>query len=152
MKMFVCFSLFVSLVINWRFVQGVTCFSPYDSWERLQPPYQPHLVKKMEKLWFILDLSLMVTTFEKLAQNKALCISAGIRGEESRRIKQINQFSPPGSLIFSRYSRIFLCVIWESLSSFIYIIEMSVRAVTAVHLCITWLCVYWVTEIKRCKK
>lgn len=36
----------------------------------------------------------MVTAFEKLAQNKAPCISAGIRGEESRRIKQINHSFP----------------------------------------------------------
>lgn len=35
----------------------------------------------------------MLTAFEKLAQNKAPCISAGIRGEESR-IKQINHSFP----------------------------------------------------------
>ena len=30
-------------VIDWQAVQGVPCFSPNDSWDRLQPPHDPKL-------------------------------------------------------------------------------------------------------------
>merc|ERR1712035_255904 len=37
-----CLSLCVSPAIVWRPVQGEPCLSPDGSWDRLQPPRDPH--------------------------------------------------------------------------------------------------------------
>lgn len=33
-----CLAFCVGPVIGWRSVKGVSCFSPYETWDRLQPP------------------------------------------------------------------------------------------------------------------